>query len=69
MMGNNDKPQGEFFYAFNLDDEVPQDHLLRDIDRCLDFSELREHLAPYYSLGKSHLRYSADKDMCTIDSA
>ncbi len=49
MMGSNDKPQDEFFYAFNLDDIVPQDHLLRDIDRLLDFSELREHLAPYYS--------------------
>jgi transposase len=28
---------------------VPQDHLLRDIDRVLDLSNLREHLAPYYS--------------------
>ncbi len=49
MMGSNDKPQDEFFYAFNLGDVVPQDHLLRDIDRLLDFTELREHLAPYYS--------------------
>lgn len=49
MMGNNDKPQDELFYAFNLDDVVPEDHLLRDIDRILDLSELREHLAPYYS--------------------
>jgi len=49
MMGSNDKPQDELFYAFNLDEIVPQDHLLRDIDRLLDLSELREHLAPYYS--------------------
>jgi transposase len=49
MMGSNDKPQDEFFYAFNLDEIVPQDHLLRDIDRVLDLSKLREHLAPYYS--------------------
>lgn len=49
MMGSNDKPQDELFYAFNLDDVVPQDHLLRSIDHFLDFSELREHLAPYYS--------------------
>ncbi|MFQ6007206.1 MAG: transposase [Woeseia sp.] len=49
MMGSNNKPQDEFFYAFNLDDVVPEDHLLRDIDRLLDLSELREHLAPYYS--------------------
>jgi transposase len=49
MMGSNDKPQDELFYAFNLDDVVSRDHLLRDIDRLLDFTELREHLAPYYS--------------------
>ena len=49
MMGSSDKPQDELFYAFNLNDVVPQDHLLRDIDRLLDFTELREHLAPYYS--------------------
>ena len=49
MMGSNDKPQDELFYAFNLDEIVPQDHLLRDIDRVLDLSNLREHLAPYYS--------------------
>ena len=49
MMGSNDKPQDELFYAFNLDEIVPQDHLLRDIDRVLDLSDLLEHLAPYYS--------------------
>ena len=49
MMGSNDKPQDELFYAFNLNEIVPKDHLLRDIDRVLDLSALREHLAPYYS--------------------
>jgi len=49
MMGSNDKSQDEFFYSFNLEDVVPQDHLLRSIDRFLDLSNLREHLAPYYS--------------------
>lgn len=49
MMGSNDKPQDELFYSFNLDDVVPEDHLLRQIDQFLDFCELREHLAPYYS--------------------
>ena len=34
------------FYAFKLDDHVPQDHLLRSIDRFVDLSELRAHLAP-----------------------
>jgi transposase len=49
MMGSSDTLQKPFFYAFNLDDMVPQDHLLRHIDRFLDLSDLRQHLAPYYS--------------------
>jgi transposase len=49
MMGSNDKPQDELFYAFNLEDLVPQDHLLRSIDHFLDFTDLRKHLSPYYS--------------------
>ena len=49
MMVSSDTPQKPFFYAFDLDDVVPQDHLLRHIDRFLDLSDLRQHLAPYYS--------------------
>jgi transposase len=49
MMGSNDKSQDEFFYSFDLDEVVPEDHLLRSIDRFLDLSDLRQHLAPYYS--------------------
>jgi transposase len=49
MMGRDEKDQGEFFYAFELEDIVPDDHLLRGIDRFLDLSDLHEHLAPYYS--------------------
>ena len=49
MMGSNNKSQDEFFYSFNLEEVVPEDHLLRSIDRFLDFSDLRQHLAPYYS--------------------
>jgi transposase len=49
MMGSNDKPQEPLFYSFDLEDLVPQDHLLRKIDRFLDLSDLRQHLAPYYS--------------------
>ena len=45
MMGSNDKPQDELFYAFNLEDVVSQDHLLRDIDRVLDlFLPLVDHV-------------------------
>lgn len=49
MMGSNEKPQSQLFYSFNLEELVPEDHLLRHIDRFLDFSDLRDHLAPYYS--------------------
>src|SRR5579863_143206 len=50
MMGQHGGDQHRLFYSFNLDDHVPSDHLLRGIDRFLDLSELRSHLAPFYSL-------------------
>ncbi len=49
MMGRQRSGQKPLFYAFNLDDHDPAEHLLRGIDRCLDLSELRGHLAPFYS--------------------
>ncbi len=49
MMGDPPPPQEQFFYAFNLDEKVPQDHLLRQIDGVIDLSALREHLKPFYS--------------------
>jgi len=49
MMGQHGGDQNRLFYSFNLDDHIPPDHLLRAIDRFLDLSELRTHLAPYYS--------------------
>lgn len=49
MMGQRTGGQERLFYSFNLEDHVPQNHLLRGIDRCLDLSELRRHLADHYS--------------------
>lgn len=49
MMGNQGAGQAPLFYAFNLEDHIPRDHLLRGIDRFLDLSELRQHLASFYS--------------------
>jgi len=49
MMGQHGGGQDRLFYSFNLEDHVPQNHLLRGIDRFLDLSELRCHLAPFYS--------------------
>ncbi|MEI9902457.1 MAG: IS1182 family transposase [Hyphomicrobium sp.] len=49
MMGRGKSGQGQFFYAFNLDDVVPPDHLVRKIDALLDLGWLHKELAPYYS--------------------
>lgn len=48
-MGSQGGAQERLFYSFSLDDHVPRDHLLRGIDRFLDLSELRQHLAGFYS--------------------
>jgi transposase len=49
MMGSQGAGQAPLFYAFNLEDHIPADHLLRGIDRFLDLSSLRQHLASFYS--------------------
>jgi len=41
--------QDQLFYSFNLDEQVPSDHLLRGVDRFLDLGDLRKHLASFYS--------------------
>ena len=49
MMGQHGGNQDRLFYSFNLDSHVSPDHLLRGIDRFLDLSDLRRHLASFYS--------------------
>ena len=49
MMGQLSSGQERLFYSFNLDDHIPANHLLRSIDQCLDLSDLRHHLADFYS--------------------
>ncbi len=41
--------QEALFYSFSLERHVPDDHLLRKIDRFVDLSGLRAQLGPYYS--------------------
>ena len=41
--------QEALFYGFSLERHVPDDHLLRKIDRFADLSEVRAHLGPYYT--------------------
>jgi transposase len=49
MMGERKVDQGALFYEFSLERHVPQDHLLRSIDRFVDLEGVRAHLAPFYS--------------------
>lgn len=41
--------QGPLFYAFSIEDHVPGDHILRDIDRFVELSDIRRQLSPFYS--------------------
>jgi len=49
MLGPKQVAQGALFYEFSIDDHVPAGHLLRQIDRFVDLSEIRSFLAPFYS--------------------
>jgi len=37
------------FYYFRIEDHVPEDHLLRAIDRYVNFDFVREKLKPFYN--------------------
>jgi hypothetical protein len=49
MMGRGSQDQGQLFYSFNLEEVVPDDHLVRAISRVLDLAWVRAELAPHYS--------------------
>jgi hypothetical protein len=51
MMGRQRRDQGRLFYAFRLDDRIPQNHLLRRIDVFVTaaLADLHKELEPYYS--------------------
>jgi transposase len=48
MMGTQAAPE-RLFYDFCLDEHVPRDHILRQIERFLDLSDVRLELKPFYS--------------------
>jgi transposase len=53
MMGRLKGDQSQLFYEFRLDDVVPADHLVRQIDAVLDLSWVHAELAPHYpSIGR-----------------
>ena len=49
MVEPKQEAQAALFYEFSLEDHVPQDHPLRSIDRFVDLSSIRAHLADFYS--------------------
>jgi transposase len=49
MMGRSIQDQRQLFYSFNLEEMVPDDHLVRAIADVLDLSWVRSELAPHYS--------------------
>jgi transposase len=49
MMGERKVDQGKLFYEFSLERHVPQDHLLRSIDRFVELEGVRAHLRSFYS--------------------
>ena len=48
MMGHHARSESLFYY-FRLEDQVPENHLLRLIDTHIDFSFVREQLKESYS--------------------
>ena len=49
MMGPKQEARAALFYEFSLEGHVPQDHLLRSIDRFADLSDIRQYLTEFYS--------------------
>jgi transposase len=48
MMGEQTRTESLFYY-FRLEEQIPEDHLLRLLDRFIDFSFVRERLKTFYS--------------------
>lgn len=49
MMGSRQEAQGALLYEFSIDAHVPPDHMLRSVDRFVDLTGIRQHLAAFYS--------------------
>src|SRR5437667_10273310 len=48
MMGQHDRSEALFYY-FRLEDQVPENHLLRLIEKHISFAFVRERLKASYS--------------------
>ena len=55
MMGQQPRTDSLFYY-FRLEDQIPDDHLLKRLDRFIDFGFVRERLRDTYSaIGRPRL--------------
>jgi transposase len=53
-MGSQRSTQWAFLCEFSLEEHLPQDHLIRVIDRFVDLGDIRNQLNPFYSLSGRH---------------
>ena len=60
MMGERRVRQKALFYGFSLERHVPDNHLLRKIDRFVDLSELRAYWTLLWRRGAALDRSRAD---------
>ena len=49
MMGQHDRSEALFYYFFRLEDQIPETHLLRLIDKHISFGFVRQQLKDSYS--------------------
>jgi transposase len=62
MMGERRTMQAELFYGFSLERHVPDNHMLRKVERFVDLSDVRAHLGPFYSdIGRPSIDPDADR--------
>jgi hypothetical protein len=52
-MGQRGGKQDRLFYSFNLDEHVPEDHMLRGIDRFLDLADSHQRSIHPYEITKT----------------
>ncbi len=58
MMGRQTVDQSQLFYLFNLEEQIPADHLLRRLNPIVTrvLVDLREKLAPFSSIRSNAYR-------------
>ena len=54
--------QSALFYEFSLDRHVPDDRMVRALERFVDLAAIRAHLRPFYSDLAGGGRRGADHD-------